>query len=466
MPRKPASKKSASSPFASALPERQIMPGMPKMPFMYLPPSPLTEPTAGSEHARAASERVTITAIETSIPDDLFPGLLMLRIHTDKGYVGCGDSYYVPQAVAAMIHDWMCQRLLGQDALAIESHWRFLYERCANFGVRGVELRAISAIDTALWDILGQVCKQPVYRLLGGPVRERVAVYNSCGNPGYGPSANRRRIERHGWSGYGSIGEPGPLADSYYLFHDPIRLCEELLSEGINAIKTWGFDYVAHRHGGMRIGLSDLEKCVAPLRKIRDHFGDRMEFMVDGHGFFMLPAALRIADALRDLRPLWLEDVLKTDNTRTLANFRKQARVPVSVSEMLLARADFLDVLIADAADYVMIDPTWVGGISETARLAHIAQGFNVPATMHDCTGPLTLFAGLHVNAAVPGCTMQETVRAQIRTVYKDLITYQPVIKEGYLHLPTSAGIGTAYNPEFFKPGYPTLRVTCTADLK
>lgn len=441
-------KKKSSSPFASKLPDRQFLPGMPPMPVMYLPPTPIED------------DVVRITKIESSVPDDLFPGLLLIRIHTDRGIIGHGESYYVPHAVAEMIHTWMDQRLLGQDALAIESHWRFLYERCANFGVRGAELRAISAIDLALWDILGQVTKQPIYRLLGGPVRERVPVYNSCGNPGYGPSAQRKRILKHGWSGYGNIGNPGPLADSYYLFHDPIRLCEDLLSEGINAIKTWGFDYAAHRHGGMRISLTDLETAVAPLRKIRKHFGDRMEFMVDGHGFFMLPAALRIADALRDLKPLWLEDVLKTDNIDTLADFRRQARVPVSVSEMLLARPDFAKVLSDKAADFVMIDPTWVGGISETVRLAHMAQAYNVPVTMHDCTGPLTLFAGLHVNASVAGCCFQETVRAQIRTVYKDLIDTQPVIRDGHADLPKGPGLGTRLNPAFFKKNYPTYRVS------
>jgi L-alanine-DL-glutamate epimerase-like enolase superfamily enzyme len=172
--------------------------------------------------------------------------------------------------------------------------------------------------------------------------------------------------------------------------------------------------------------------------------------MVDGHGFFMLPAALRIADALRELKPLWLEDVLKPDNLDTLADFRRQSRMPISVSEMLLTRADFAKALSAGAADYAMIDPTWVGGISETARLAHLAQAYNGPATMHDCTGPLTLFAGLHVNAAVPGCCWQETVRAQIRTVYRFLIDTQPVIRDGYAELPQGPGLGTRLNPDLF----------------
>ncbi len=424
---------------SQAQPNRTFMPGIPPLPTMYLPPNP--DPKTA----------VIITKIETVCPTTIMPGLMLIRIHTDRGYIGHGESYYVPHAIQSMIHDWMFQRLIGQDALAIESHWRFLYERSANFGVRGTELRAISAIDLALWDILGQHTGMPIYRLLGGPVREAVPVYNSCGNPSYGRTSSTSGL--HGWSAYGPLGEPGPLSDSYNLFHDPIGLCESLLSEGINAVKTWSFDNAAHRNGGMRIELADLEHAVKPLREIRKHFGDRMEFMIDGHGFFMLPAALRIADAVRDLRPLWLEDVLKTDNIDTLANFRKQARVPVSVSEMLLARADFAKTLSSDAADFVMIDPTWVGGISESVRLAHLAQAYNVPATMHDCTGPLTLFSGIHVNASVAGCCFQETVRAHIRSFYKDLIDTNVVIKNGHVQLPIGPGMGTRLNPDLFKPG-------------
>ncbi|HEY8667509.1 MAG TPA: mandelate racemase/muconate lactonizing enzyme family protein [Tepidisphaeraceae bacterium] len=410
----------------------------------YLPPTPLDEGA------------IRVTAIETVIPEDIFTGLMLLRIHTDAGIIGHGETYYAPHAVAALVHDWMARRLLGNDALAIESHWRFLYERAANFGVRGAELRAISAIDLALWDILGQVCKQPIYRLLGGPVRDRIAVYNSCGNPGYGKNPNRDQ----GWPGYGSFGKAGPLQDSYNLFHDPAGLAEELIAEGYTALKTWPFDGAAHRNGGMRISLEDLEHAVRPLREIRKRVGSKLEILVDGHGFFMLPAALRIADALREIKPLWLEDILKLDNLDTLADFRRQSGMPISASEMLLSRADFAKVLTSQAADYVMIDPTWVGGISETVRMAHLAQTYNVPSTMHDCTGPLTLFAGLHVNAAVTGCCFQETVRAHIRTIYKDLIDTNVVIKDGYAELPRGPGLGTRLNPDLFQEGVANYRVS------
>ncbi|MDP6114856.1 MAG: mandelate racemase/muconate lactonizing enzyme family protein [Planctomycetota bacterium] len=421
------------------------MPGVPPLQGkMYLPPTPLDD------------DVLRITKIETVTPEDLFPGLMLVRVHTDAGIIGHGESYYFAHGMAAIIHDWMARRLVGYDALAIESHWRFLYERCANVGVRGAELRALSAIDLALWDILGQVCNKPIYRLLGGPVRDRVPVYNSCGNPAYGPSPDGRL----GWPGYGSLGEPGPLGDSYNLFHHPLELADDLISEGYTAMKTWPFDRIAHKHGGMRISLDDLEEAVAPLRKIREHVGNKLEIMVDGHGFFMLPAALRIAEALREVQPLWLEDILKTDNLQTLQNFRQQSRMPISISEMLLSRADYAQVLTDQAADFVMIDPTWVGGISETVRLAHLAQTYNVPATMHDCTGPLTLYAGLHVSAAVPGCCFQETVRAHIRTIYKFLIDREVVIKDGFAELPRDPGLGVRLNPELFSEDKDTYRAT------
>ena len=311
----------------------------------HLPPSPID------------TGKVTITAIESLQGLEFFPDLLLVRIHTDEGIIGHGETYYCAEAVQAMLHDWMARRLLGEDALAIESHWRFLYERAANFGVRGTELRALSALDVALWDIFGQVCNQPVYRLLGGPVRDKIMVYNSCGNPQYGSSTTGRK----GWPGFGTIGEPGPLGDSWRLFHEPVALAEELVGLGYSGLKVWPFDQAAIEYGPARIPHRAIEAAVQPLRDIRDKVGMDLDILVDGHAHFQLPAALRIAEALREVQPLWLEDVIKMDNLDTVADFRRQSRMPISVSEMLLSRADYNSVLMNQAADYVMIDPTWVG---------------------------------------------------------------------------------------------------------
>ncbi|MBW8883292.1 MAG: mandelate racemase/muconate lactonizing enzyme family protein, partial [Planctomycetia bacterium] len=314
----------------------------------------MNQPRASSptqEHAYRHGPR--ITAIETLIPDGIMPGLLLLRIHTDAGtidgnsVIGHGESYYAPHAVAAVVHDWMARRLLGACATAIESHWRFLYERATAFGGKGAELRAISAIDLALWDILGQTTRQPVWRLLGGPVRDAIP-------------------------GHGDPGKPGTLEDNYNSIQHPAELAEELLTEGYTAMKLWSFDRVFQRSGGHRISWEDITEGVQPFQAIRERVGLKMELMLDGHGFFSLPAAVRIGEAMREVKPLWLEDVLRPDCAQTMADFRDRAGVPVAVSEMLVSRDEYRQVLQIGAADYVMIDPTWAGGISETRRIAEL----------------------------------------------------------------------------------------------
>jgi galactonate dehydratase len=415
------------------------------------------------EHAFRDGPR--IVAIETLIPHDVMPGLLLLRIHTDAGtaggepIIGHGETYYVPHAVAATLHDWMARRLLGANATAIESHWRFLYERGTAFGVRGCELRAISAIDLALWDILGQLVQQPVWRLLGGKVRDAIPVYNSCGGPSYG-RRQRNAPDAQGWPGHGDLGKPGPLEDNYNSIHQPGDLAEELLAEGYGAMKLWSLDRIYQRSGGHRIAWSDLEEGLRPFHAIRERVGMKLEVILDGHGFFALPAALRIAEAMREIRPLWLEDVIRPDCVDTIADFRAKAGCPIAVSEMLVSREEYRQVLQQRAADYVMIDPTWVGGISETRRIAEFAQVFNVPALMHDCTGPLTLLAGMHVAASCANVTYQETVRAHLKTLYPLLIDETLVVQRGHLPLPARPGLGARLLPQLFTPEHEGYRIS------
>ena len=404
-----------------------------------------------------------ITRIETCIPHELMPGLMMLRIHTDataadgKPVIGHGETYYVPQAAAAVIHDWMAQRLLGADATAIESHWRFLAGRSMAFGGNGAELRALSAIDLALWDILGQLLERPIWKLLGGPVRDAVPVYNSCGGPSYGARRSTEPVFP-GWPGHGDPGQPGPLQDNWSSINAPGDLAEELLDEGYRAMKLWAFDHVYRQHGGDTISHQDLEEGLAPFRAIRERVGNRMEVMLDGHGFFSLHAGLRIAEGMREIQPLWMEDVLRPDSISAMADFRNKAGVPIAVSEMLVTREQYRQVLEQQAADFVMIDPTWVGGISETRRIAELAQLYNVPVLMHDCTGPFTLLAGLNIASSVSGVVWQETVRAHIATLYPSLIDENVVVEKGSIALSNRPGIGAAWLEERFETDHPGYR--------
>jgi len=409
---------------------------------------------------------IRITQLETLIPHDIMPGLLILRVHTDaktpagEAIIGHGETYYIPTAAAAVIHDFMAPRLLEADAGAIESHWRFLYERFIAFGGTGAELRALSAIDIALWDIAGQVTTQPVWRLLGGPVRDSIPVYNSCGGPFYGRS-NRKTPTSSGWPGHGDPGQPGPLEDNWASIHTPAELAEELLALGYRGMKLWSFDAVYRRRGAQYLTPQDIDEGLAPFRAIRDRVGNKIELMLDGHGFFSLAAARRIEEAMREVKPLWLEDILRPDSIQAMAAFRQHSQTPISVSEMLVTIDAYRQVLEAQAADFIMIDPTWVGGITGTKRIAELAQIYNVPTLMHDCTGPLTLLSGMNIGAANSGVAMQETVRAHLATLYPLLIDRSIKVQNGTLALPDQPGLGAKWLPQLFEANHPGYRISC-----
>lgn len=423
------------------------------------------ERASGPTQQHAYRQGPRITALETVIPHDIMPGLLACRIHTDAGnvagvpVVGQGETYYIPTAAAAVIHDFMAPRLLGADALAIESHWRFLYERITAFGGVGAELRALSAIDLGLWDIAGQLAGQPIWRLLGGPVRDAVPVYNSCGGPFYGRS-NRRTPAASGWPGHGDPGQPGPLEDNWSSMNRPGDLAEELIALGYRGMKLWSFDAVYRRHGGHYLTQRDIEEGLQPFRQIRERVGDNIELMLDGHGFFSLAAARQIAAAMQEVRPLWLEDVLRPDSIATMAAFRGSSPVPIAVSEMLTMADQYRQVLEARAADYIMIDPTWVGGISGTRRIAELAQTHNVATLMHDCTGPMTLLAGLQIASSNAGVAFQETVRAHLSTLYPLLIDRPLTITAGQIPLTQAPGLGARWRDELFDPSHPGYRIS------
>ncbi len=387
----------------------------------------------------------TITRIETTRTDRQ-PGLVLCRIHTKEGIVGCGESFYIPRAVEAVIHDWMSPRLLGADAMDIEGHWRFLYERATNFGSRGAELRALSAVDLALWDIKGKACGQPVWQLLGGRTQDGVRIYTSTG---YGTNLKPRAGGR--WPGFGQVGEKEPLNDYWNAIHEPAAFAREILSEGSGAVKLWTFDFAAHKpNGSIHIRPEDVEEGMKPFRNLREAVGGQLDLILDGHGFFQLPIALRIAEAMREVRPLCLEDVIRPDCVDTIRDFRDRCGLPLAVSEMLIGIEDYRLLLEKRAADYVMIDPTWVGGISQTLKIADLAQAYNIPVMMHDCTGPLTLLAGIHVGMARANVAWQETIRYLLRVRYPDLVTENPVVDKGRIRAANTPGLGTEWQPEFF----------------
>lgn len=382
----------------------------------------------------------------TMDPDVGLPGLMFLNIHTDDGLVGHGETYYTPTAVAAFIHDFAAQILIGSDEGHIERTWRRLYDLSARFGARGVEMRAISAIDLALWDIAGKRAGVPLHRLLGGAVRDEIPVYNTCGGPTYG----RGKLPAHGLTG-----AEGTMEDLHGFLERPGELAVELLEYGFRAMKIWPFDHIAQDHGGDIIHSENMERGLRPIRKIRDAVGDEIDVMIEGHGYWSLPAAVKIARALEPYEPAWLEDMLLAHRPAALRSLRESTSIPLSVSEYLMTRWEYLPVLEEEAADLIMVDPTWAGGITESRKIASLVDVYGLPVTMHDCTGPFTMLAGMAIAATSPNAMYQEVVRAYLHHVYPEWVDFVPVVRDGAVGLPERPGLGATLAPDLGdRPGY------------
>jgi L-alanine-DL-glutamate epimerase-like enolase superfamily enzyme len=365
------------------------------------------------------------------------PSLIWLEVETDDGLVGLGETFRGAAAVETVLHDEIAGWLIGRDASHIESISRHLLNPYVGFGAAGAETRAASAIDLALWDLAGKRQGVPVYIALGGGARTAIPAYNTCAGYSYNVTGKRRDIDAADVS-------IGPYDDQVAFMRDAGALAQSLLSEGFGAMKIWPFDIYAQATGGQTISLRDLKKGLEPFRKIRAAVGDDIEIMCELHSLWGSHAALRICRGLEDYGVFWAEDPIgKMDDVKALADLRAHTRTPICGSETLAGVRAFRDLLAADALDVVMMDLAWCGGFTEGRKIAALAQAYARPLAPHDCTGPVTLMAGLHMALHAPTAIFQEVVRASLATWYRDLVTHLPVIEAGMILPPQINGIGT-----------------------
>ncbi len=385
-----------------------------------------------------------ITAIETiRLPDR--PNLLLAQIHTDAGLTGLGETSRGALAVEGQIHDLVAPYLLGKDPLAIPLHHRQLMNSYLGFASASAEVRAASVVDMALWDIFGQSVGQPIYQVLGGACRDRIRAYNTCAGYNY----NTRTVARRQINAADRA--EGPYDDQIAFTHRADELAESLLSEGYTAMKIWPFDPLAERAAGSFLSRADLELGLEPWRKIRKAVGDRIEVMAEFHSLWNLQQAKQLARALEEFRPYWSEDPIKMSDVATLKEYARSTSIPVCGSETLGGTAPFRDMLQAQAADIVMLDVGWCGGLTEARKIAALAESYQRPVAPHDCNGPVVWVASIHLMMHIPNALIMEAVRAYYSTWYHDILTDIPVVKDGYIHPLTGPGLGTRLLPDLTK---------------
>ncbi len=396
-----------------------------------------------------------ITKIETLHLEE-FSNILWVRVHTDAGIIGLGETFYGAKAVEAHIHDTLAARLVGQDPTNIEALHRLMLDLPLAHSSTGAEYRAVSAIDLALWDIFGKICNQPVYKLMGGQCFDKIRVYNTCAGYKY-VRTKKIRPAVESWN----LGEKtGPYEDLEAFMNEPAKLAESLLEQGITAMKIWPFDPAAQENKGLFITNEQLKKALKPFEEIRKTVGDKMDIMVEFHSLWNLPTAKKIAKALEPYDIFWFEDPIRMNSFACLEEYARSTNVWVCASETLGSKYPFKDMLERSAAHVVMPDIVWTGGLTEARKIAMLADTWHRPFAPHDCTGPVAFIAAVHASFSQPNTLIQESVRAFYTGWYKELVTMVPRIENGYVYPIEGIGLGVELLPEVFKRTDLSVRVS------
>jgi galactonate dehydratase len=363
-----------------------------------------------------------ITAIE-SLQWAEFPRLMVVRVHTDSGLIGLGETVDKVPGAKGALHGTVAPLVLGQDPLDIEGLWRFVMDNIMYHGYAGAETRALSAVEVALWDLMGQHYGAPLYHLLGGKTRNRIPTYNTC--IGFGP------------------------VQDYAAWHaDAGALAQSLLADGVHAMKIWPFDRFSEASFGQYISAASVEAGLDPVRQIRDAVGDAMEIGIECHFRWNRASIERIARGLEPYDILFLEDVMPPVYPDEIKLVSGRTTIPIIGSELLMTRWQLREWLEKHVSQIVMTDPVWNGGIAETRKIAALAETFGVPLVLHNVAGPICHAAAMHLGAHIPNLFFVESVRAFYQTYFPILSDLSVHAADGTLPVPEGPGLGVTLRPE------------------
>ncbi|MFD4577121.1 mandelate racemase/muconate lactonizing enzyme family protein [Streptomyces sp. NPDC058417] len=323
----------------------------------------------------------------------------LVKVHADDGTVGTGECYGLPspQVTATVVATVLAPLLIGQDATATTAVWERLYRGQAAGGHnRGFYLEAVAGVDLALWDLRGKLAGQPVHRLLGGPLRERVDCYAS------------------------------PVA----LHADPAdsaRQAQGFVADGFKALKV-------------KIGRGERTDR-AHLTAVREAVGEDVEILTDANCAYDLDRATRVGGVLRDLGISWYEEPLQVDDLAGLGELRRRTGLTVVNGETHFTRFDLRDSLLHRAIDVFMPNVARCGGITEAVRLAALASAFHVDIAPHGVGSGVSLCAALQLCAATPNLRTYEYNRLP-NPIRERILRNPPEFTDGALLVPQGPGLG------------------------
>lgn len=350
-----------------------------------------------------------VTKITTAVCHAYRTNWVFLKVHTDAGIYGVGEATLEmrEKTVEAAIME-LERYLVGRDPHDVEAFFHDAY-RDSYWRSGPVLMSALSGVEMALWDIKGKDLGVPVYQLLGGKVRDKVPCY------------------ANGW--FAGAKTPEEFADKATL----------AVSNGFVALKwdPFGAEY-------MNISPKVFTEAMACVEAVKGAVKGKADLLIEGHGRFNIPSAIRIANALSEFDVLWFEEPIPPDHPQGLAEIRKKSKVPIAAGERLYHRSQFDEFIQLGCADFWQPDISHAGGIGELKKIASMAETRYIPICPHNPSGPIANAATLQLAACTPNFYLLETMSSDV-SYRKDICNEEVVFKDGMMHILDKPGLGIDY---------------------
>jgi len=353
-----------------------------------------------------------ITDIKTFLVDCFRTNWAFVKVYTDEGITGIGEAtleYKEKSLVGAVEH--IREALIGKDPTNIEKIAHDIY-RDSYWRNGPVLMSALSAVEMALWDILGKSLNVPVYKLLGGKTMDKVRIYVN------GWFAGAKTPEE--------FGQKAAIA----------------VKRGITAMKwdPFGKSY-------LEISNKDLDTALKCIQAVREAAGDGVDLLIEGHGRFNVPTGIKIAKELEQFKPMWFEEPTPPDNLEALRAVRDKSPVAISAGERLYNLKQFKDLFEMRAADYIQPDVSHAGGIMELKKIAAMADTYYIPFAPHNPSGPVACAASLQLAASTTNFSILEIMYSDVPW-RKDVTNESLHYEDGYIEIPDKPGLGIEINEE------------------
>ncbi len=378
-----------------------------------------------------------ITAIETFIVGNPWKNWLFAKVHTNEGIHGIGEGTmnFFAKTIEAAIHE-LKPHILGLDPFQVETLGTRLVRDIYGDGAQ-IHMSAVSAIETALWDIIGKACNQPIYNLWGGRVNDKLRAY------------------ANGWY-------RGPRTPES--FHEKAK---DVVRRGYTALKFDPF-------GSMWRTCSayDFDLSIDIIRAVRDAVGPRVDILIEGHCRFNVATAIQFAEAMAPFRPAWFEEPIPHTNNNAMVEVARRSPVPVATGESFSSKQQFADLLKHDAVSILQPEPLYLGGMWPTRKVCDMIDAHYGVVALHSAQGPVCSAACAQINATLPNFYVHE-IFDEFNEPWEKLIVTNPVeVVDGYIEVSSRPGLGIDLNLEeiarhpyreenflpLFKPGWELRR--------